>query len=68
MIVVVYDPPTPAAAPIAFWIFLLCIASRAVIMTVRRMLSAKEIEKYGAPKRIVVATPAEIEFDCKPSG
>ena len=45
VMMVVYNPPTPDEAPIAFRMFLLCKASRAMIMRVMRTLSETQIDK-----------------------
>ena len=50
VMMVLYNPLAPAGAPMAFRMFLLCRMSRDTIMSVRRMLSESEIEKYGTPK------------------
>jgi hypothetical protein len=46
----VYKPPGPDEAPMAFRMFLLCRASRAMIMSVRRRLSEREIARYEVSK------------------
>lgn len=48
--VVEYSPLAPSEAPIAFRTFLMCMMSRATIMSVRMMLSEREIEKYEVSK------------------
>ena len=45
-----YNPVAPEGASMAVRIFLLCKTSRITIMSVRRMLSEREMEKYGRPK------------------
>ena len=44
-----HKPLIPGGAPTAMRMFLLCRTSRVTIMSVRRMLRATEIEKYGRP-------------------
>lgn len=47
-----YKPLVLAGAPMIFWMFALWRVSRAIIISVRRMLSETEMEKYGRPKLI----------------
>ena len=49
-----YSPATPAGAPMAVRMFLLCRTRRVTIIRVRRTLSETEIEKYGRPKLIAI--------------
>ena len=44
---VLYIPSDATRFPVAFRRFLLCKTTRAMIMSVRRMLSEREIKKYG---------------------
>ena len=67
MAIVVYTPPTPGEAPIALRIDLLCHTSRAIIMRVRRTLSARDIERYAntveSEDRGEMACPADPSAD-----
>ena len=47
---VLYNPLAPPVEPMALRMFLLCRISRTMIMSVRRALSATEIEKHATVK------------------
>ena len=51
VIMVLYNPLIPPDIPKVVQTSLQCRRSRIMIIRVRRMLSATEIEKYGTPKR-----------------
>ena len=48
--IALYNPPIPAVDSVATGNLLPCKISRTTIMSVRRMLSETEIEKYGRLK------------------
>ena len=51
----VYSPIAPPEAPMTFRTFLRCMMSRVTIMSVRRMLRERQIEKYEVATLTVVA-------------
>lgn len=46
-IIALYNLPVLAVAPTAFRMFLLCRTSRVTIMSVSKILSEREMVKYG---------------------